>query len=196
MSTVSLQIRQVTVNEAAELTALDGDDVFVATDDPPPVRTIVACREGDGGEVQALEVVRVVEVPESDERGTRGFYARTTHAQALGAHWVVGTENFSGGHGPPPGLSSSSLGAPAPVMDPDDSMPIDNRERAVLEADAEADDADGQAADVPAYPPDMIQTDPETGAAAPTPAQTPTDDDASPSESGRRKRKRRGRKSR
>jgi hypothetical protein len=69
------------------------EGVFVALDDPPPVRTVLAVVEGDRR--RALEVVWVVEVAERDE--IRGFYGRWVADEALSRAVKVGTEHLEDG---------------------------------------------------------------------------------------------------
>jgi hypothetical protein len=144
MSTARLQLRHVTISEEVELVELEDGHVFVPSNDPPPVRTLVSEHDGEAV-TRALEVVRVVEVPESDARGERGFYAIPVELERLQEQSKVGTEHLDGGETPPSVEESMTLGAPAPVMDPDDSIPIDSRERSMLEENA----------------PEQIVTDPE-----------------------------------
>jgi hypothetical protein len=143
MSTVRLQLRHITVDDASELTTRDDGSLFIATDDPPPVRTIVAAWRSDASEADALEVVRVIEVPDPDAGRTRGFEARQVETTRLDAHGRVGTELLPSGEPMVEVVESEpiQLGAPAPVVDPDDSIKIDRRERARLEGERDEADA-------------------------------------------------------
>jgi len=76
------------------------EGVFVALDDSPPVRTVLAVVEGERR--RALEVAWVVEVAEreGDELGgppVRGFYGRWVGDEALERAAKVGTEHLEDG---------------------------------------------------------------------------------------------------
>lgn len=102
----------VTLRPASLGPAPDGgveEGVFVALDDSPPVRTVLAVVEGERR--RALEVVWVVEVAErddakaalgaaSDDGGApvvRGFYGRWVADEALERAARVGTEHLEDG---------------------------------------------------------------------------------------------------
>jgi hypothetical protein len=148
MSSARLLLRHVTVSEAVDPSQFGGGSVFVASDDPPPVRTVLRLVDGDA-DPRAVEVTKVIEVPESNE-GVRGFYVQEVDAEKLELHGKVGTEHLESGETPAlQEASGMQFGAPAPVMDPDDSIQIDNRERERLEEESdsasESDDRSGPA---------------------------------------------------
>ena len=161
---VAVTLRHVQLTDAAPLYEADDGRVFIELDAPPPVRTLVAIAE-PGQDVRALEISKVVEVPENDERGKRGFYGRFVDEHRLSAFDEVGTEALSDGEGGQPGPETgedapvvaddepeltTSLGEPAPVVDPDESVKISVAERARLEADAEARDGESESAEATA----------------------------------------------
>jgi hypothetical protein len=98
------------------------EGVFVALDDSPPVRTVLAVVEG--GRRRALEVAWVVEVTERDE--VKGFYGRWVADEALERAAKVGTEHLEDGtpvvqpvvHDNSAGLdmSDAAMAMPAPVV--------------------------------------------------------------------------------
>ena len=101
-----------------------------------------------------LEVTRVVEVAESDPRGTRGIHGRFVGDEALQRMDRVGTEHLPDGaagesspeddEGDAPDVSSMAM--PAPVVDPDSSGPIAIAElRAVEQAGGEDDEPESEA---------------------------------------------------
>jgi len=132
---VRVELRHVVLAEAAALTELKGGRVFVALDEPPPVRSVLALV--DGSTRNAIEVTRVVEV--ADAGGVRGVHGRVVDADALARFAAVGTERLPGGTREPAstqpsleseksdaGASGSQLAMPAPVMVVEaDSEPID-----------------------------------------------------------------------
>jgi hypothetical protein len=196
---VRIKLRNVVLAEGAELTE-QRDLVFVELADPPPVRTLLAVEDGSD-EPAALEVARVVEVPDA-ERTRRGFYGRFVESSALERFARVGTEHLAAGYmeGEEPEPASApaaddestvQMAVPAPVVDPDPSEPIDLREVQTLEmgglgfsANDDEDEADETEAD------DGDASDPDDAAEASDEASEPAD---STPTSGRR---RRGRKRR
>jgi hypothetical protein len=119
------------------------EGVFVALDDSPPVRTVVAVVEG--GRRRALEVAWVVEVAEQGDAGgssTRGFYGRWVGDEALERAAKVGTEHLEDGtpvvqpvvhdNSSVLDVSDTAMAMPAPVMvlgsDDDDDDEDDERE--------------------------------------------------------------------
>ncbi|MEX1363213.1 MAG: hypothetical protein AB1Z98_08810 [Nannocystaceae bacterium] len=138
-----LEVRHVRLADQAVLSpapVADGEDgVFIAHDEPPPVRTVLAVMEGHQRRV--LEVVRVVEVADRDERGTRGMYARWVDEEALTRAARVGTEHLEDGtpivqpveRDDSSAISMSDapgMAMPAPVMmDVDDTGVIDTEDR-------------------------------------------------------------------
>ena len=111
-------------SEAAE------EGVFIALDDPPPVRTVLAVVEG--GRRRALEVAWVVEVP--DPGSPRGFHGRWVSDEALERAARVGTEHLEDGtpvvqpvvpdHSAAMDVSDASMAMPAPVMIVDDDTGV------------------------------------------------------------------------
>src|SRR5688572_32975883 len=91
---VRVDIRHDTLATAAQLEASADGEVFVALDDPPPVRTILAIHEGDEGP-HALEVTRVVETDAGGLR--RGAFGRFRDADLLRGLDGVGTEHLAAG---------------------------------------------------------------------------------------------------
>lgn len=152
-STAILEVRHVHVAEQVTLTPAslsdDQEGVFVALDDPPPVRTVMAVVEGD--QRRALEVAWVVEVTERDERGTRGFYGRWVDDEALARAAKVGTEHLE--DGTPvvqPVVSDDSVAldvSDAPVMAmPAPVMVVDDDTGVLDVSDEGSEDADAVAA--------------------------------------------------
>ncbi len=145
---VRVDIRHHTLATAAPLEASADGEVFVALDDPPPVRTILAIHDGDEGP-HALEVTRVVETDADGAR--RGAYGRFRDADLLRGLDVVGTEHLDAG----PAVASEDtahtgyLAVPAPVVDPDPSDRIDVSELRQLEEGDGEDDDDASALDGP-----------------------------------------------
>ncbi|MEM9456116.1 MAG: hypothetical protein AAGF11_18180 [Myxococcota bacterium] len=134
--------------------ANDEVGVFVAIDEPPPVRTVLAVVQGD--ERRALEVTSVVEVAERDEHGTRGFYGRWVDEEALGRAGQVGTEHLDDGtpvvqpvmpeHSVQMNVSDApGMAMPAPVLIVEDDTGVINvGNNASGSSDSE--DADAEAA--------------------------------------------------
>jgi len=143
--TASLEVRHVHLAEQVTLSPAslgegsgEGPDeanegVFVAFAEPPPVRTILTVVEGDSRRM--LEVIRVVEVAERDERKVRGFYARFAEGQALEHASRVGTEHLEDGtpqvqpvipdHSAALPISDAPpMAVPAPVMITDDDTGV------------------------------------------------------------------------
>lgn len=158
----ALELRHVRLAEPVTLhpaplgpTPLDegGEEgVFVALEDSPPVRTVLAVVEG--GRRRALEVVWVVEVAERDEAGgpppTRGFYGRWVADEALERAARVGTEHLEDGtpvvqpvvhdNSAVLDVSDTSMAMPAPVIVLDDDtggVDTDEEDRERDEGDRE-----------------------------------------------------------
>lgn len=141
---VRVDIRHVEIAEAAPCEESEAG-VFITLDDPPPVRSILAVREGNDAP-RAFEVTAVVEV--APEGGARGFHGRFIESDALARYERVGTEHLSDGEpeetdeaggehtidddddGP-----GTHMAMPAPVVDPDESEPIDIDEARASAAD-------------------------------------------------------------
>lgn len=111
------------------------EGVFVALDDSPPVRTVLAVVEG--GRRRALEVAWVVEVAGGDDHGgspVRGFYGRWVADEALERAARVGTEHLEDGtpvvqpvvydNSAVLDVSDTSMAMPAPVMMLDDDTGV------------------------------------------------------------------------
>jgi hypothetical protein len=105
---VRVDLRQASLSETARLRAHDGpgDLLFLAIDNPPPVRSLLSLRDGD--QRKAFEVVRVVEVVDEDE-SARGCYGREIPVERLDEQAKVGSEHLE------PGITSGG-GVPAPVV--------------------------------------------------------------------------------
>lgn len=146
---VRVDLRHVRLAQSAALSEADGG-VFVALDDPPPVRSVVVIHGDDGS--HPLEVTRVVEVPESDPRGARGVYGRFVDDEALQRTDRVGTEHLADGasagspaiddEGEAPDVSSMAM--PAPVVDPDPSGPIAVAELRAVEQEGDEGDREAE----------------------------------------------------
>jgi hypothetical protein len=170
---VRVDIRHHTLHSAAPLQESKDGEVFIALDDPPPVRTILAIHDGNEGP-HALEVTRVVET--DTETSRRGAYGRFRDADLLRGLEAVGTEHLAAGEQPTPSDDGDHTGyaMPAPVVDPDPSDRIDVNELQKLEERGGDNGDDDDASDDDASPADS----------------------APDGESPRRTRRRRGRKRR
>lgn len=181
---VCVALRHVTLSESTALHELD-DEVFIELDAPPPVRSLVIVSDVEGDDRRGVEITRVVEVAESDSRGACGFYGRFIAPERLEESTRVGTEHLADGDnataatddaegGKAANESTTAMGQPAPVVDPDDSVRISVAETARLEAGAvlAGDEGDAEA--------EASAQEPES-----------TDDDDTP-----RRKRRRGRKKR
>jgi hypothetical protein len=137
---VRVDIRHHMLASAARLQESRDGEVFIALDDPPPVRTILAIHEGSDGP-HALEVTRVVETDSDASR--RGAYGRFRDAEQLRGLDAVGTEHLAAGEQPTSGDDgehSGYMAMPAPVVDPDPSDRIDVNELRQLEESGEDSD--------------------------------------------------------
>ena len=144
---VRVDIRHHTLASAARLQESRDGEVFIALDDPPPVRTILAIHEGNDGP-HALEVTRVVETDSDASR--RGAYGRFRDADLLRGLDAVGTEHLAAGEQPSSsddGEHSGYLAMPAPVVDPDPSDRIDVNELRQLEENSDDGDDDESESD-------------------------------------------------
>ncbi|MFO7566916.1 MAG: hypothetical protein R6X02_30005 [Enhygromyxa sp.] len=103
--TVRVDLRQATLSDNARLREAD-DRLFLALDNPPPVRSLLRLVAGD--EQKAFEVARVVEVVDEDEPA-RGCYGRYVELERLAEQDKVGSEHLE------PGVRSGG-GVPAPVV--------------------------------------------------------------------------------
>lgn len=205
---VAVTLRHVQLTDAAPIHEVDDDRVFVELDAPPPVRTLVGIAE-PGQDVRALEISKVVEVPENDERGKRGFYGRFVDDDRLSAFDEVGTEGLSDGEGGQPGPETgedapvvaddepeltTSLGEPAPVVDPDESVKISVAEKARLEADTETGDDETDSEQAPAD--ESVEASGEGEASDDESSATSDEGGNEGDKEGGRRRRRRGRKKR
>ena len=91
-SSTSVVYRHVTLIDGADLTVHEDRSVFVAMEEPPPIRTVVQLWRAE--QARAVLVSRVVEVPEADPAGARGFYAIPADEAAIAAARIVGTEHL------------------------------------------------------------------------------------------------------
>jgi len=150
---VRVDLRQASLSETARLRAHDGpgDLLFLAIDNPPPVRSLLSLRDGD--QRKAFEVVRVVEVVDEDE-SARGCYGREIPVERLDEQAKVGSEHLepditSGGRVPAPvvimNTSEMMLGEAGEDAEryADDSDRDDERN----DDDERSDDSDDSAAD-------------------------------------------------
>jgi hypothetical protein len=151
---VRVDIRHHTLATAAQLQESADGEVFVALDDPPPVRTILAIHDGESGP-HALEVTRVVEADSDAVR--RGVYGRFRDADLLRGLDAVGTEHLEAGEQPSQGTVDDAgetglLAVPAPVVDPDPSDRIDVSELRQLEEHGGEDARDDDGAEASPEP--------------------------------------------
>ncbi|MCX4245996.1 hypothetical protein [Paraliomyxa miuraensis] len=157
---VILEIRNVRLAEQATLqptnlgpspSGADEEGVFVALDDPPPVRTVLTVIEGE--QRRALEVVWVVEVPERN--AARGFHGRWVGDEVRQRAAKVGTEHLEDGtpvvqpvvpdNSLSMDVSDAVMAMPAPVMiHDDDTGTVDegeDEERAASDDEGGSDEA-------------------------------------------------------
>jgi hypothetical protein len=130
---IRVEIRGVQLAEVASCEESEAG-VFIALDDPPPVRSILAIAEGAQAP-RAFEVTGVVEVP--PDGGVRGFVGRFIESDALARYARVGTEHLADGEPEAAPHADGEqtdddedvgiqMAMPAPVMvDHDESEPID-----------------------------------------------------------------------
>jgi hypothetical protein len=102
---VRVDLRQATLSENARLREI-GDRLFLALENPPPVRCLL--RLHAGGEQKAFEVTRVIEVVDETEPA-RGCYGRHVEIERLSEQAKVGSEHLE------PGIRSGG-GVPSPVV--------------------------------------------------------------------------------
>jgi hypothetical protein len=182
-----VHLRHILLSDAAAVEDVGHDILFVALDDPPPVRSIIVVHDAEGA--RPVEVTKVVEVPEGDPRHARGIYGRLVDDEARQRAARVGTEQLPDGRAfeekSPSDVDGTLMGGvsqmamPAPVVDPDPSGPIDLHELRAIEHSGETGEPD----------------DPDTGH---TPDDAAGDDSTSEDTAGGSPpaRKRRGRKRR
>ena len=223
-SAAILELRHSVLADAATVSPTplseEEEGVFVAIDDPPPVRTVLTVVQGQ--ERRPLEVTSVVEVADRDERGTRGFYGRWVDADKLENAAKVGTEHLEDGtpvvqpvvpdHSVSMDVSDApALGMAAPVMIIEDDTGV------VDVSDGDSEDADGEASEASAAETaegDATEGDTAEGATEgdaaegaaegdavapePTAASEPSSDDAAQTSGSKRKgrSKKRGRRRR
>ncbi|MEM6991160.1 MAG: hypothetical protein AAF721_11700 [Myxococcota bacterium] len=200
-TSTAVVVRHVTLVDGAELKVHEDRSVFVALDEPPPIRTVVQLWRGD--EARAVVVDRIVEAPDADSGEQRGFFGLPAGDEAIAAATRVGTEHLDSPSGDevegnedagrsdasPEGNISMAMPSPVVVYDHSEEIEVGG---SAQEADAEpsGDDASGETASEAA----SEASEDAAGEAAPPSA----DSDASntgEATSGRR-RKGRGRKKR
>jgi hypothetical protein len=103
---VRVELRQATLTESARLREA-GDRMFLALENPPPVRSLLRLRAGE--ELSAFEVARVIEVVDETEPA-RGCYGQRVSLDRLVEQDKVGSEHLE------PGLRSGGGGIPSPVV--------------------------------------------------------------------------------
>lgn len=179
-SSTSVVYRHVTLADGCELTVHPDRSVFIAMDEPPPIRTVVQLWRGD--EARAVIVDRVIEVPDAEAGTERGFFGIPADEDAIAGATKVGTEHLEGPSGDESdgndasarsdgnGEANINMAMPAPVVVHDDGEEADD-----------APDGDGSD-DAPAV---QAQTDGETTASSDDGGGNADDTAAS---SGRRKR--------
>ena len=126
-SVVRVDLRQASLSESARLRDA-GELLFLAIDNPPPVRCLLHLRNDDGVD-KAFEVARVVEVVDEEE-AARGCYGREVPLERLDEQVRVGSEHLE------PGITSGG-GVPAPVV------MMNTSEMMLGEAGEAGDDHDG-----------------------------------------------------
>jgi hypothetical protein len=154
----SVILRPAQLGPTPEGTVEEG--VFVALDDSPPVRTVLAVVEG--GRRRALEVAWVVEVAERDE--AKGFYGRWLADEALERAARVGTEHLEDGtpvvqpvvydNSAVLDVSDTSMAMPAPVivMDDDNGAGDDEDDERHEAREADADESAEPTVDYDEHP--------------------------------------------
>ena len=137
-SVVRVDLRQATLSESARLRENE-DAVFIALDNPPPVRSLLRVIEGESA--RAFEVGRVIEVINDDE-AQRGCYGSFIELERLEEQARVGSEHLE------PGANNSGVPAPVVIMNTAEMMLGEVGEQAEAQAEAQANaDADAQAND-------------------------------------------------
>ncbi|MCH9680284.1 MAG: hypothetical protein K0V04_02530 [Deltaproteobacteria bacterium] len=155
-----LEVRHVHLAEQATIepaTLPSGEDgVFVALDEPPPVRTVLTVVNGD--ERRPLAVVAVVEVTHGDQPQRRGLYGQWVDDQALASANRVGTEHLEDGMPvvqpvmpdnsralPLSDVPTMAMPAPVVMLDGDDDSREDADEAHDLEPSAAPGEAEAEA---------------------------------------------------
>lgn len=125
-TSTSVVVRHVTLVDGADLKVHEDRTVFVALDDPPPIRTVVQLWRGD--EARAVVVQRVIETPAPDSDEARGFFGVPASEEAIAGATKVGTEHLESPSGDDPDGSGGQAGSdtspdgninmamPAPVL--------------------------------------------------------------------------------
>ncbi|PRQ08020.1 hypothetical protein [Enhygromyxa salina] len=135
-----VDLRQANLSESAQLREL-GDRMFLALEQPPPVRSLLKLTIGD--EQKAFEVGRVIEVVGEGEPA-RGCYGQFVEFERLGEQAKVGSEHLQ------PGISGSGVPAPVVIMSTAEMMlgeagSEEHEAAAASEADtSETDDSSGE----------------------------------------------------
>ena len=125
-SNARVEYRNLSVAESAEVSEASADDgggVFVALDEPLPVRSVVRLVPSDG-DAREVVVTRVVEV--GGEGSARGLYARDASDEDRERAAKVGTEHLEGrasdadegsaASDGSDGAGNMSMAMPAPVV--------------------------------------------------------------------------------
>jgi hypothetical protein len=136
-TTVRVDIRQAVLSENARLRDA-GELLFLALDNPPPVRSLL--RIVDGDEHKAFEVARVIEVLD-DSEAARGCYGRYVDLERLAAQTRVGSEHLE------PGVATSGVPAPVVIMSTGDMMLGEAGEEGEVAASEGAAEGSGDASD-------------------------------------------------
>lgn len=109
---VRVDLRQATLSESARMREA-ADQLFLALDNPPPVRSLLRLLVDD--ERKAFEVARVIEVIDEDEPA-RGCYGRYVDLERLDEQTKVGSEHLE------PGISGSGVPSPVVIMNTNEMM--------------------------------------------------------------------------
>lgn len=157
-SSTTVVYRHVALASGAALQVKKDRSVFVAVDEPPPIRTVVQLWRGD--EARAVVVQRIIEVPEEGE--ARGFFAVPAESQDIATATKVGTEHLETPVGTSPAGSDDgtadgsgsdvdpdaniAMAMPAPVVgdtddEPEDGADADEDGESVSEPDGEGEGA-------------------------------------------------------
>jgi len=162
-SSTSVVYRHVTLVDGADFNVHEDRSVFIALDEPPPVRTVIQLWRGD--EARAVVVQRIIEIPDADKGEARGFFGVPADDEAIAGAARVGTEHLGAGthageHNsvgePAPDAGADAnigMAMPAPVVvhdeGDDDSSAAEDTDGAAPEAagEAEPDAAEGASSD-------------------------------------------------
>lgn len=137
--TARVEFRHVTLAEAAAVRTGNGADdaVFIALDEPPPVRTVLRLVTDDAA--RDVVVTRVVEVPEADL--VRGCFARDADEAERTRGGEVGTEHLQ--VDPADEEGSAVLGGSD--LDADGNLSMAMPAPVLVDADDDDDNGDGEA---------------------------------------------------